>query len=380
MVLPRYLPIIGGAEVQCSRLIREFNKTGKVNIVSIVTRRVSNTLEKREYIDNIPVTRIPPSGTGMLVEYIFCLLLIFYLLLNHKKYDVIHCHASSIFGLSCSLVGFLLKKKVIIKISTNGEIGSMQSSSIKRCISRFLSKYCTYIALNSEGYSEVNCYLSKAHKCIIPNGIDFNINHEKNLELATLIRKKLHKMYGEDIYICVFVGRFVKRKGIREIYECGADLTANGKKIIFVLIGDSELQRDAINFEYDHLHNFYIAGRKKNVFPYLIAGDLFISPSHKEGLPNTVLEALSVGKVCILSDILPHQEIAYEHPKNVILFKTGDAQELKQTIINYLELNPHKSSLHSYVQIEDNVLLNKYSISCIAEQYCLLYKDKSNAL
>lgn len=46
MVLPRYLPIIGGAEVQCSRLIREFNKTGKVNIVSIVTRRVSNTLEK----------------------------------------------------------------------------------------------------------------------------------------------------------------------------------------------------------------------------------------------------------------------------------------------------------------------------------------------
>jgi glycosyltransferase involved in cell wall biosynthesis len=373
MVLPRYIPIIGGAEVQCHRLIQELKKNKEIKVVGVVTRRVDANLSKNDCIDGVQIRRLPPMGTGIFSEYIFCVLLSLYLLLNYKKIDVIHCHASSIFGMTCSLIGGLLGKKVIVKISTNGEIKSMQNTRFKKKVADFSSRFCTYIALNQEGYEEASTFLKNPSIALIPNGIDFNNNHERDKLDGSIFREDLQKKFEDDIFVCVFVGRFVKRKGINELCRAAESMKEGNKKIIFVLVGDSELQRDAIQLDETLSENVVIVGRQQNIFPYLYAADLFISPSHQEGLPNTVLEALSVGTVCLLSDIRPHQQLFEEHKNKIHLFETGNASSLKSVLMQFVMAGTEKN------RHRENYLLKKYSIGEVANQYFLLYKDRMNA-
>lgn len=54
----------------------------------------------------------------------------------------------------------------------------------------------------------------------------------------------------------------------------------------------------------------HFLGRQQDVRRYLCLADLFVFSSHYEGLPLAVLEAMSCGLPCLLSDIPPHREIA----------------------------------------------------------------------
>ncbi|WJV66193.1 glycosyltransferase family 4 protein [Pectobacteriaceae bacterium CE70] len=370
MVLPRYFPILGGAEVQCSRLIKAFSTDPNVNIVEVVTRRLTPLLKKNEIIDGVRIRRLPPFGTGVFAEYFFCIILFFYLLYKSRKYDVIHCHATSIFGLVVSIVGLLLKKKVIVKVSTNGEVNAMNSSKIKSLIASICSKRTIYVALNNEGYQETIKFLPKKNVVLIPNGIEpYRFD---NNDCAQHFRKKLEDEYGNDLCVCLFIGRFVIRKGIVDILSVAERLESKSN-FVFVFIGDSSLQRDAESFEkFSNLKNVQFLGRKDNVFPYLVAADFFISPSYNEGLPNTVLEALSCGVHCILSDISPHEELSVEHPEYISLFKKGEVSDLENVLVNNYNVLTQKSSFDDK---KSGVLNEKYLMNNVAESYSNLYRS-----
>lgn len=378
MVLPRYLPIIGGAEVQCSRLMHEILNNEELNtdIVGVVTRRVNPDLKRREIIDGIVIERLPPVGIGLLSEYTFCLFLLSYLVINHKKYNVIHCHASSIFGMTCALIGGLLRKKVLIKVSTNGEVSAMQNSFIKRCLCKFASKFCTYIALNNQGYNEVVSNLPNANKVIIPNGIDFNLSHDSDLIESKKIRESITSAFGADVFVCVFVGRLVQRKGINDLLHAInlIEPEMNRKKIVGLVVGDSAFQRDAENIDFSKMKNIIMIGQKNNIFPYLLASDVFVSPSYVEGLPNTVLEALSCGVRCLLSDIEPHRELYDEHPLDITLFPVGDCESLRD-LISKLSSNSSVFYNNNVGALSMNRLAPRYSINYIASEYVALYKE-----
>lgn len=85
--------------------------------------------------------------------------------------------------------------------------------------------------------------------------------------------------------------------------------------------------------------NIKFTGKVNNLSDYFKASDYFISASFHEGMPNAVLEALSVGTPVILSDIPSHKEIIENCRLHVgEIFKNNDFSELKKsmdTIINY---------------------------------------------
>ena len=63
-------------------------------------------------------------------------------------------------------------------------------------------------------------------------------------------------------------------------------------------VNDADLQ-DAITF----------AGFQENVRPWLQQNDIFLSTSSREGFPNALLEACSMSRPFIASDIAPHTEL-----------------------------------------------------------------------
>ena len=56
------------------------------------------------------------------------------------------------------------------------------------------------------------------------------------------------------------------------------------------------------------IENVQLIGMKKNVFKYLYYADVFLSTSLYEGLPLSILEAMSVGLPIIASDVVGNQD------------------------------------------------------------------------
>ena len=61
------------------------------------------------------------------------------------------------------------------------------------------------------------------------------------------------------------------------------------------------------------------------MYGFLKTADIFVHLSLTEGFPNAVLEAASVSKPLVLSNIKPHKEIFQE---NVLFFDTNDVNGL----------------------------------------------------
>ena len=80
---------------------------------------------------------------------------------------------------------------------------------------------------------------------------------------------------------------------------------------------------------------------------------IFVLPSYYEGLPLVLLEALSYGLSCIVTDIPANREIKLPEDR---FFKAGDVQQLTEKIANFIDIQ---------LPVEEKVRL----ITMVAERY-----------
>jgi glycosyltransferase involved in cell wall biosynthesis len=109
---------------------------------------------------------------------------------------------------------------------------------------------------------------------------------------------------------------------------------------------------------------------QKTIPRYYNSADICIFPSLHEGFGLVVLEAMACGKPIIASNIGSFQELI-SHGKNGYLFRTGDAKDLSEAILN----------LHYDSDLKKNLSRNAYKASIgydwekIASMYVSLYGE-----
>ena len=114
--------------------------------------------------------------------------------------------------------------------------------------------------------------------------------------------------------------------------------------------------------------NIIFKGSVKNVYDYLDQSDYYVSASLSEGLPNSVLEAISMELPVLLSDIPAHKEIVGDdYP---YLFNATDIQELKNKMI---ELIDHKKN--TLLESFPTRIKQHFEASKMAAKYESLYLD-----
>ena len=74
-----------------------------------------------------------------------------------------------------------------------------------------------------------------------------------------------------------------------------------------------------------------ITGMVDNVQDYLALADIYIHPSYREGVPRSVLEAMSLEKIVIATKIRGANEIINTNEVG-ILYQKGNIKELVQSI------------------------------------------------
>lgn len=174
----------------------------------------------------------------------------------------------------------------------------------------------------------------------IGNGVDI-----QRFTTASTIRD-LKRSFGLPPLAPVvgFVGRLVAEKGVVELVEAFQQALAVLPDLYLLVVGDNlEGERDQATKETIRrlVQNAGLASRV--VFPGYVediptvmqAIDLFVLPSHREGMPRTIIEAMASGKPVVASDIRGcHEEVV--HGRTGLLVPVRSRDRLAEAMVQIL--------------------------------------------
>jgi glycosyltransferase involved in cell wall biosynthesis len=104
----------------------------------------------------------------------------------------------------------------------------------------------------------------------------------------------------------LLIGRLIKDKGIVEYVEAARILSAKYENLRFQLLGPFDSNPTAISKhqidEWQWLGSIEYLGETRDVRPFISGCNVFVLPSYREGLPRTVLEAMSMGRPIVTTE------------------------------------------------------------------------------
>ena len=239
--------------------------------------------------------------------------------------DVVHIHAEGP-AFMCWLPK-LMGKKVIVTVhgldwqreKWKGGFGARYIHAGEKMAVRFADRIIvlsrnvqTYF---QETYGRETVYIS--------NGVT-----RPELVPADLIREKWN--LEKDAYI-LFLGRLVPEKGIHYLLEAFRNVKTEKKLVIAGGVSDSG--------DYAQKLKELAARDERVMFTGFVQGQalaelysnayVYVQPSDVEGMPLTLLEAMSYGNCCLTSDIPECSEVTEDH---ALTFRRGDIRDLEAQI------------------------------------------------
>lgn len=273
--------------------------------------------------------------------------------------DILHTHCPR----SMFLVPFLPKK--YRKIETVHIYPGIQQKvmygkwkgAIVIALSNFFTKRMDEPIACSESVAQ--SYLEEQHFKMkaIPNGSSLPLWKKNELQ-----KEDLRKKFGlkEGIKYFIFIGRFSNEKHPELIIRAFEEM--NNPNLGVVLLGNGDLYDNLKKHETDCI---LLPGFRTNVYEYLIACDYYISASDVEGLANTLLESMTVGLPCVLSDIPSHREVIAKTTQPMgYTFDNTSINSLLDAIQNVLKLD-YDSTAESI----RTVFSQYYTAKHMSEQY-----------
>lgn len=213
-------------------------------------------------------------------------------------------------------------------------LGNVLARKDMALIRRQINKGETFITC-SESLS--NIYLEKHGMKFdfIRNGVDTN-----KYEYADATKKKeIKNRLGlpADKTIVLYSGQFIDRKN--QQFAIDAVLRSEqAYRIHMVLMGDGP-NYIKLKEKYKDDSRIQFTGNITNVNEYLQAGDLYVSASKSEGMPNGVLEAMAVGLPVLLSDIPQHIEVLEVREGYGMSYQQGDMNDFVKKFESLLSSN-----------------------------------------
>lgn len=244
-------------------------------------------------------------------------------------YDVIHYHAEG----PCAMLWLphFLKRKVVVTIHgldwQRAKWGNFASFVIKFG-ERMAAKYADDVIVLSDNVRQYFADTYHRETTYIPNGI----NRPKP-QGAALIGEK----YGlkKDGYF-LFLARIVPEKGLHYLIEAFSKLETDKK---LVIAGGSsqafgymeQIHRMAEKDDRILMTDFVQGQVLEELYANAYA---FVLPSDVEGMAMTLLEAMSYGACCLVSDIRENTEVVED---KALTFKQGDVKDLRRQLVWMLE-------------------------------------------
>ncbi len=240
------------------------------------------------------------------------------------KYDVVHFHAEG----PCAMLWLpkLFGKRCVATIHgldwQRAKWGKFASSYImlgEKCAARFADE----IIVLSKGVQNYFMDTYKRETKFIPNGVN-----EPIIRKASLIKDKFS--LEKDSYI-LFLGRVVPEKGLKYLVEAFKNVKTDKKLVIAGSASDTDLFYKELKDLASSDERIIFTGFVQGEMLYELYSNAYIYtlPSDLEGMPLSLLEAMSYGNCCLVSDI---EECASVVEDKAVLFKKASIEDLKDKL------------------------------------------------
>jgi len=368
MLIGRFYPVVGGAEVQCLRLSKELIRTE--THAFILTPLLSGT-PRYEIHETVPVYRVGLALPGFLGSLSYLISGLFWIVRNKNTFTAIHAHLASSTAVLAAVASLLTGKPALVKFACSREGGDIATSSATwygRLKLRFLKHYIkAFVCPTYEIKSEMVNYGFQGSKItVIPNGIDTNEFKPPSAQERLEARKKLS--INSNAFVVIFAGRLEPAKGVE--YLIDAWKTNSTPDAVLLLIGKGYLesglrQRAASN------KSIRFEGWAADIKAYFAAADVFVLPSLAEGMPNALIEAMACGLACIGTTIGGTTDLI-ENGKTGILVPQGNSGALAAALNKMHKQADFAAQLGLSASA---FTIQHLSIKFIAQQYELFYRS-----
>lgn len=172
------------------------------------------------------------------------------------------------------------------------------------------------------------------------------------------------------------VGRLVPEKGHRDLIEAVARLIGDGERADLRLhvIGDGPLRVELERFAHERGIGsaVHFAGFRRNPIAIVRQCDLFCLPSHYEGMPGALLEAMSCGVPVIACDCESGPREIFDGGRFGTLIPVGDPTALAAAI---LDVANKPAAARDKAFAGQRHVEQKYSASAVVEQMQALFQE-----
>ena len=352
----------GGVEIVVEELSTRLVKIGhRVDVYNRKGNNVANKNIKTKKLKNykgvniITIPTINKKGLDALIYSFFASIVA-----SFKKYDCLHYHAEG----SCAMlwIPHLFRKRIVVTIHgldwQRAKWGGFATKYIKFG-EKLAAKYADEIIVLSKGVQKYFKDTYNRDTNFIPNGVNIPEIKEPNI-----INEK-YNLNGND-YI-LFLARIVPEKGLHYLIDAYNQIKTDKK---LVIAGGAS-----------HTNDYYkeiqekVKGNKNIIMTGFVQGEeleelysncfLYCLPSDIEGMPISLLEAMSYGKNCLVSDIEENTQVCGEYGHT---FKKGDVQDLKEKLDSLL-----KEDKLIDANILKNYVIEEYNWDDIVNETTILY-------
>jgi glycosyltransferase involved in cell wall biosynthesis len=312
-------------------LVSPLNKIGgKASFTKLIINSYNNNNVRYYHIDLVRAksSRNEIRYLQHIISFFVYKIKFAWLLIN-GKIDLVQIHSSSFYDyydLSIFvIISKIFRRKTIVRYGGASFPEFINSSNVmyKSYIKWVLGLYDVLIVQSNywENYF-LNYGVDKGKIFLLPNfvsDITYYVKSEKYL--------------NDKIHILFMPGKDLKRKGFYDIKEEISEIALNHNNIVFHIVGT-----DLIKYFNNPKIKLYdeVSGENKIKLFHLCT--IFLLPSHAEGFPNSLLEAMSSG-MAIITTSIPQISCIVNEDINCLLIPPGSSEQFKEKLL-YLINNP----------------------------------------
>ena len=315
---------LGGVEKNFFLISNFLAKNKKHVVVISISKNIKNRLNKK--IKFVSFNSLICNKLSRRLKFILGIFLLIKEILKNKNSLVVSFQANIYCGILSKLFGFNL----IIRSNSSPEGWSKN----------FFKKFLYKIGLSAARKVIVN---SNDFKKIIKKNFNVNAltiyNPLNKKEILKLSKKKIKFNFFRKNHLNVInIGRIEEQKDHLTLLRA-IKLVKDKIKVKLLIIGNGKKLYELYKYidENKLKDNVKILNDINNPFPYLLRSDLFILSSIFEGLPNVLLEAITLNKFIISTNCSTGPSEILLHGKGGILVPIKNYKMMAEKTIHFYE-------------------------------------------
>ena len=356
----------GGVEIVVDELSTRMVKKGyQVDAYNRYGRHTAGrkfSQKRGKYYNGIRLITIPTPKSSSLNAIVYSFLATIRALWG--KYDVIHFHAEG----PCTMLWIPKFFGIHVVATIHGldwqraKWGNF-ASRVLRFGEKIAAKYADEVIVLSHNMQDYFMKNYDRKTILIPNGIEAPIKKEVKI---------IREQYGleKDEYI-LFLARIVPEKGLHYLIEAFKQIDTDKKLVIAGGSSHSYEYMDKIRtmtaddsriIMTDFVHGQCLEELYSNAY-------LFVLPSDVEGMALSLLEAMSYGNCCVVSDIKENTEVVEDY---AISFQKSNVSDLKEKLVQLIN---DSDLVKHYQELSEEFICRKYDWEQIVEETLQVYKS-----